>query len=143
MTEKRGLNYAVDYLKSFKPLRLVPDAIYKRAGITGLVSSLGHSLRREARKPDNTNRVNVSYSPDESGRDVAYYTYNHDYKPQDRPKAASNGPTLCFCSIKGSILPSPYFGSIASILQRLKPLNIWTGSHDAPVLVEADQCPRK
>ena len=134
-TGRRGLEYAIDYMKAFAPLRLVPDAIYKRAGITGLVSSLGHSLRREARKPDNTNRVNVSYSPDSSGRDVAFYTYNTDYRPPERPTS------FYFFTLKNTNVPSPYMPDIQSVLNApmySKGCRVWSGTYERPVLVEVE-----
>jgi len=146
---KRGLNTGIDYLKSFAPMELVPDALYKRAGVEGLVSSLGHSLRREARKPDNTNRVRVIYKPDQKGQDVAYYAYNPDYVPATRPQNSRNRagtvPPLYFCSILGSKGPSGYFDSIEALLgfvcgrgavaRCLEYLHVWTGSAEAPVPV--------
>jgi hypothetical protein len=133
---QRGLSVAVDYLKAFKPLRLVPDAIYKRCGATGLVSSLGHSLRREARKPDNTNRVNVSYSPDGLGRDVAFYTYNTDYKAPDRPVKA---PCMLFFTGRHTSIPSPLFITLEALktdIHYTKDCRIWMGTHQSPILLE-------
>lgn len=138
--DRRGLKEAIEYLKSAMPVRLITDRLYMLAKCAGKVESLGYSLRREARKPDNTNRVNVSYSPDESGRDVAYYTWNSDYKPQNKAK---DRPRLYFYSLKGICQPSPYFESAEAALAHCakhgaKPLNIYTGIYEAPVLVEAE-----
>jgi hypothetical protein len=136
-TEKRGLNYAIDYLKAFTPIRLITDVLYRRAGITGKVESLGYSLRREARKPDNTNRVNVSYSPDEQGRDIAYYTYNVDYKPQERPVKAP--PVFFWFTLRQCPIASPMYKTIEAMRKDpmwSKGCRIWTGDHSRPILWE-------
>lgn len=84
MKQQRGVSYAIEYLWTNQPIRLMTDRLYLLSECTGKVESLGHSLRREARKSDNTNRVNVSYSPDGAGREVAFYTWNPDWKAPER-----------------------------------------------------------
>lgn len=134
--DRRGLNEAIKYLKSAMPVRLITDRLYMLAKCDGKVESLGYSLRREARKPDNTNRVNVSYSPDESGKDIAYYTYNTDYKPKERPVKA---PGMLFFTGRHTSIPSPLFITIEALKQDkhyIEGCRIWMGTHDRPLLLE-------
>jgi hypothetical protein len=138
--EKRGLEFALEYLERDYPIRVMTDRLYLLAHCTGKVESLGRSLRREARKPDNTNRVNVSDSPDESGRDVAYYTWNSDYKPPDRQKTTVN-PSWYWFTLKSVPVASPMYLSIEDL--KRDPMysegcKIWRGSHEAPILVEPE-----
>ena len=134
--DRRGLSEAIEYLKSAMPVRLITDRLYMLAKCDGKVESLGYSLRREARKPDNTNRVNVSYSPDESGKLIAYYTYNTDYTS---PKRTANRARWFFYTRKYTNVPSPLFHSLEDLKadkNYTDNCHVWTGSYSCPILVE-------
>lgn len=56
------------------------------------------------------------------------------------PETARNGPVYYFYSLGHSKVPSSYYGSLKALLadcakNRVIPLNIWTGSHQAPLPV--------
>lgn len=148
-TTKRGVSYAIEYLWTNQPIRLMTDRLYLLSDCTGKVESLGHSLRREARKPDNTNRVNVSYSPDGAGREVAFYTWNSDWKaPERAAKAPTDAPTLYFFTNPCIHGPSPYYTDLTALKAYLRHarrehpgldvFHVWSGSHEDPILVEPE-----
>jgi len=127
---KRGLQCAVDYLKAFQPINLVPPVLHQRAGLDIMVHTLSHSLRRAAR----TGEVLVSYKPDNSGTRIAYYSYNPAYVA----KAPARKTAVYFYTLPNTNEPSGYYANLdnlRTVLQNHPDAIIWTGSHEAPVVV--------
>ena len=135
-TTKRGLTYAIDYLNSFG-VTLIPDDLHKRAGLDIKCDTLAHSLRRAARD----GKVSVEYKPDSRGVSIAYYRGVPGWKPQDRPKTTVKAPTFFFFTLKHSPVCSPYMATIEAVLNSpyySKGCKIWTGTFEAPILVEPE-----
>jgi len=129
---KKGIRAAINYLKEVYPLDMVPDMLYKKAGITGLVSSLSHGLRRAERRGE----VTVVYHSANLGQDVAFYRANPGYMA---PKKAKKAPTFYWYTLKQCPIASPMFKSVAELRRDMhytKGCRIWTGDHKAPVLWE-------
>lgn len=129
---EKGIRAAIDYLKEVYPLDMVPDMLYKKAGITGLVSSLSHGLRRAERRGE----VTVIYHSANSGQDVAFYRANPGYKAPKKAKKA----TWYFYTIKGSVIPSGLFPSLENLKMALNnnhcQVKIWAGSYSRPILID-------
>ena len=137
---KRGLRCAIGYLKSVYPTGMVPDTLHHNAGVEIMASTLAHSLRRAAK--GGKGEVLVSYHPDNTGVNIAYYRWNPDYKPQERPvKAPTRALALYFYTIPGIKVPSAYYESLKALRFAIRfrtDCLIWQGSHEAPVLVEPE-----
>jgi len=161
--DTRGLKYAIDYLNSFHPIKLVPDELHKRAGCTCKVDTLSRKLR------DNTNRMEpqkgrviVFYDLDERGDKVAFYRGNPGFKFEDRKKkilgmdpgkpgsdkTVLRAPAVFFYAIEDSRNPvlsfSPYYTSREELDKKLVEVKaacgiqffkfpVFTGSHEKPV----------
>ena len=124
---EKGIRAAIDYLKEVYPLDMVPDMLYKKAGITGLVSSLSHGLRRAERRGE----VTVIYHSANSGQDVAFYRANPGYKAPP--------PSFYWYTLRQCPIASPVFHSIAELRRDMhytKGCRIWTGDHSKPILWE-------
>lgn len=150
--DTRGLKVAIDYLNSFHPIKLVPDELHKRAGITCKVDTLSRNLR------DNTNRMEpekgrviVFYDLDERGDNVAFYRGNPGFKFEDRKKKPKREDTPGVNPIYAKVAPavfffetlekpgvySPYYTSREVMHQDALAKGLaavyFTGSHDKPV----------
>lgn len=143
METKRGLGTAVQYLKDFQPIWLVPETLCKRAGCDIMIHTLSHSLRRLRR----TGEVLVKYLPDNSGQKIAYYAYNPDYTPKPKsvkredtpgvnPIHAIKPPPLFFYALNDTPhIFSPYYMSKESLMAAVNTCayKIFTGSHENPI----------
>jgi hypothetical protein len=131
---KRGLGTAIDYLKSFYPIEMIPEDLQKRAGLDILVHTLSHSLRRARR----TGEVLVKYYPDNSGQKIATYSWNPDYTPRpSKVKAkAVKPPQLYFYALnEAPHIFSPYYTSKESIMAAVNTCayKMYSGTHESPV----------
>ena len=158
--DERGLKYAIGYLNGFHPIKLVPDELHKRAGITCKVDTLSRKLRLWAnREEPEKGRVIVVYDLDERGDNVAFYRGNPGFKFEDRkkkpkredtpgvnPKYAHVAPAVFFYAIegKGQLSFSPYYNNREDMEKKLAEVKAacgtelfkfpaYTGSHDNPV----------
>ena len=134
---KRGLRTAIDYLKAFNVM-FIPDDLHKLAGIEVMVHTLSHSLRRAAR--GGKGEVLVSYHPDNSGVQIAYYRWNPDYRPQERPQTTGKA-TWWWFTLKNVPIASPMYLTVEAM--RKDPMysegcRTWKGTHEHPILVDID-----
>lgn len=142
--EIRGLGTAIDYLKSFYPVELVPDTLCKRAGCNIMSSTLSHSLRRARR----TGEVLVVYHKDNSGNRIAHYRYNPDYTPKPRSVKredtagvnpiylAKAPPPLYFYALnEAPHIFSPYYMSKEALMASVNTCayKMYTGVHERPI----------
>ena len=129
---KRGLRTAIDYLKDFD-VELIPEVLHSLAQIEVMVHTLSHSLRRAAR--GGNGEVLVSYHPDNSGVQIAYYRANPDWKPQERPVKA----VWWWFTLKTLPIASPLYKSLEDMRKNPRyssGCKIWTGDHSRPILWE-------
>ena len=132
---KHGLRTAIEYLKDCD-VELIPEVLHSLARIEVMVHTLSHSLRRAAR--GGNGEVLVSYHPDQSGVDIAYYRANPDWKAQERPKTSAKAVWYWF-TLKTVPIASPMFHSLQDLKRDIHytpGCKIWQGGYDSPILYE-------
>lgn len=130
--ERRGIKYALDYLKSFYPLELFKDELYKRAGCSVSHEAVYRKLRLAVERGE------IEAIPHETadGKTIKKYRYNPAYISEKKVSA-----DWFFFSVRGNITPSGYYQSVDALMVDVKargltPLHIYHGTYDRPLLWE-------
>lgn len=148
--DTKGVKVAIDYLKSFHPIKLVPDELHKRAGCTCKVDTLARKLRDNTnRQEPDKGRVIVFYDLDERGDKVAFYQGNKAYVAPERKKKREDTPgvnpiyaktapaVFFFETLQTPGVYSPYYTGLSNMKEDIMVKGLeavcFTGSHEKPV----------
>lgn len=131
--KKIGIAKALEKLKQVYPLALFADKIYQLAGCNVAHGSLDRKLRYYAE----IGQLEREKAKTLDGEEITLYKWNPNLS-----FLLAHSSDWFFFTVRGSKTPSGYYLSIDSLMadarvNGLKPLHIYSGTHDRPVLWEA------